>query len=775
MRSIFNSCAFLIVLLTVPLYVSCTTAPFANEEQAIEQLRQATRKGDLPAETLPLQVERAYPNSRAAALARLVRARIKLAANDFSGAASVLDSGLFRQKTSIADYALLLRAQALVKAANYPQAQRVYEELTRDFPNSLQVRDARLGWADAAMQAGQAPLVPAILDELNEKNDASALLATAKAYEAQNNPTQALTQAVNFYRRTYFFAAGSPESKEAAAKLTALASPLTPLNAEEAAARADRLYQLKSYGEAAKAYADALTAYPNLASVQFNFRRGSSLAQAKRPDEAAIAFAALPQSAEQKPESYYLLARGYGAVKNWAAAKQTVTDLTRNFPGSSWVPKTLVMLGGQAREANNKADEAYFFNSALTLYPNALDVAQAQFELAWLQHDAKNFAVSSQQLTEHLARYANKDTTNRGRAGYWAARDSQRAGKNAEACALYEAMTARYDANWYGYLSAQRLTVMKSSGQCGAGNFGRDSLIGRAAANLKTVTVAPETATAREDERIQDADQLGVAGLFDWALEELGEAAKTAPGSPRVNMATAKYYRQRDDNTLAFLALAKTYPDYAQMEPEEMTQDEWDIFYPLTNWADIKTWAERRSLDPYQVAGLIRQESVFNPRAKSGANAYGLMQLLIPTARSLARKYNSSTTDIYAEALFQPSLNIELGTGYMRDQLDKYGRLEYMAVAYNAGPGRVVQWKASLPLDMDEFVEAIPFKETKGYVQGVTRNRLQYQRLYDGNGKFRANVGTHPLRAMIDSTSPEQLAEQMPELKLKQETTDEEE
>ncbi len=196
-----------------------------------------------------------------------------------------------------------------------------------------------------------------------------------------------------------------------------------------------------------------------------------------------------------------------------------------------------------------------------------------------------------------------------------------------------------------------------------------------------------------------------------------------------------------------------------------MGREEWDIFYPLTNWNEIKLWARNRQLDPFQVAGLIRQESVFNPRAKSHADAYGLMQLLIPTARATAKKYGTSAS-ITSETLFQPALNIELGTAYMRDQLSKYGRLEYMAVAYNAGPGRVPQWQASLPFEIDEFVEAIPFKETKGYVQGVIRNSAQYRRLYDENGKFKTNVGTRPLRGEIDSKTREQFAQEFPEVVL---------
>jgi len=206
------------------------------------------------------------------------------------------------------------------------------------------------------------------------------------------------------------------------------------------------------------------------------------------------------------------------------------------------------------------------------------------------------------------------------------------------------------------------------------------------------------------------------------------------------------------------------------MFPEEMAREEWDIFYPLIHWNDIKFWANRRSLDPYQVAGVIRQETIFDPRALSGARAYGLMQLIVPTARTMARKYSStSPSSIRGATLFNPRLNIELGTAYMREQLDKYGRIEYMSVAYNAGPGRVVRWKRELPLQMDEFVEEIPFRETRGYVKGIIRNSAQYRRLYDINGNFKQNVGKNPLRSQIDSKPQEQFAKENPEIHVERE------
>src|SRR5438046_1173418 len=116
------------------------------------------------------------------------------------------------------------------------------------------------------------------------------------------------------------------------------------------------------------------------------------------------------------------------------------------------------------------------------------------------------------------------------------------------------------------------------------------------------------------------------------------------------------------------------------------------------------------------------------------------MQVVVPTGILTAKKYGVDRA-ITMESLFEPRLNIQLGTAYLRDQIDKYGRIEYVAAAYNAGPGRVVQWRATLPLELDEWAEAVPFRETRLYIQGVVRNTLQYKRLYDMNGQFRPEVG----------------------------------
>ncbi len=700
-----------------------------------------TRNDVLPAESVVAGIENQFPGTKTAALARILRARIKLNAKDFAGAASLLNSNLITDHTSLADYALSMRGEALEQAGKTQEARAVYQQLLQQYPSSLRARDAALRSADLLLKSGDAAAVPLLLKQLVEADDATALLVTAKAYEQTSDQNRALAS----YRRLYFFAPASTESAEAATSIPRLGSTLSPATVEEAITRADRLYEARKFADAVTAYSDAFAKFPATATTENQLRRGIAAYSVRKTPDAVSSLSAIPTSAgETRAEALFYLAQTYGRARQWEQARATAEELRRAFPNSNFTPRAFVALAQIAQEAKNQADASYFRRAAVNGFSSSIEVAQAQFDLAWEAHEAKNYSESSRMLTEHLAFYADRNTDNRGRSGYWAARDSEKAGKLAEARALYEAMLARYDANWYGYLAKIRLDAISRTTP--AKTFPADSIVARAVENLKTVTVAEETAGVEQDARIVKADQLWTVGLDDWALAELAQAGEKAPNSPKVNLAIAKIYRSDDDNVRALNTLRRSFPDYSQMKPEEMTREEWDVFYPLAYWDIIVQESKARNLDPYQVAGLIRQETIFTTRARSSANAYGLMQVLVPTARLTARRYGVSR-QITAESLYEPRLNIHLGTAYLRDQIDKFGRIEYVAAAYNAGPMRAVQWKASLPFEIDEWAEAVPFKETRGYIQGVVRNRLQYLRLYDANGNFRPEVGSRAVTA----------------------------
>ena len=719
---------------------SCLTRPqTAAEARALENLRNMTRGGVLPSEEVMARMESELPNSKAAALARLVRARIKIEQKDFTRAAALLDTDLIADNSVLGDYALLLRGNALEQSGQLPQARIVYEKLVNDYPGSMRARDASLRAANLLMQSGNGSAVPLALKSLTEKDNPSALLLSAKASERNSDASRAVAS----YRRLYFYAPASAESAEAAAALARLGSSTSASNAEEALTRAEKLYEARKFADASQAYGAAFGSFPATATPETQLRRVISASTARLTSDAVNALNSIPASAgETRAEALASVAQMYARTRQWAPARSSIEELRRSFPNSQFTPRAMVAVGQIANEVNNDAEASYFMRTAVNSYKDSIEVAQAQFELAWEAHEDNNFTESSKLLTEHLAFYADRNTDNRGRAGYWAARDSERAGKLAEARALYQAMLGRYDANWYGYLAKQRLDALRN--KVPAQTFDSNSVVGKAVANLQTVTVAEETAGPTEEKLIAKADELNIVGLNEWALDELAVASAAVGNSPKVNLAIAKIYRSQDDNVRALNTLRKSFPDYSQMKPEEMTQEEWDVFYPLAYWDIIVQESRAKNLDPYQVAGLIRQETIFMPRARSSARAYGLMQVLVPTGQLVARKWGVNRT-ITEDALLEPRLSIQLGTAYMKDQMDKFGRIEYLAVAYNAGPHRMTQWRTSLPVEIDEFAEAVPFKETRGYIQGVVRNRLQYQRLYDDKGKFRPEVGSRAI------------------------------
>jgi soluble lytic murein transglycosylase len=153
----------------------------------------------------------------------------------------------------------------------------------------------------------------------------------------------------------------------------------------------------------------------------------------------------------------------------------------------------------------------------------------------------------------------------------------------------------------------------------------------------------------------------------------------------------------------------------------------WRILYPEPWWDTIKAESAKNNLDPYLVASLIRQESEFNPSVVSYANAWGLMQLLPPVGKALAKEEGMNHFQTFQ--LLDPETNIRLGTRYLRQRIERFGGVpEYALAAYNAGDSRVVDWEAAGPYQgMDEFVESIPFTQTREYVEAILRNVETYK------------------------------------------------
>ncbi len=231
---------------------------------------------------------------------------------------------------------------------------------------------------------------------------------------------------------------------------------------------------------------------------------------------------------------------------------------------------------------------------------------------------------------------------------------------------------------------------------------------------------------------VADLKVLARQGLWDEASQAI-HWAKDDPGLGSCDRNLLKiiesllYYQQNR----YFLAFSKFRGNFRFLESVHLPNFLSGIFFPRAYGELVTAYSREQEVDPALVQALIREESFFRSDVRSPANAYGLMQLLHGTARQVA---NGSGLRVKARDLYDPEINIRLGLEYLKTLLDRYdGRLYLALAAYNAGPHRVDQWLEDFPLaDEEEFIEMIPFSETRNYVKNILRNYFFYRYYYDG-------------------------------------------
>lgn len=677
------------------------------------------------------RVESGFPNTPEAALARFYRGYLRLQAKDFQTAASLLADGKIAKQTAIGDYALYYRAQAL-QESGAQEAEREYRRLAQTFPESQLARTAILQAAGAGMIREDYASVIETLSPLISKNDGAALKLRADALEKQGRTNEAILT----LRKLYFDAPQSPEAEKVAARLQALGGSTNAADGEQLKRRADNLYRAGQFAVAAQAYDQIARSFPNDATDEVYLRAGLCFYKANQHRQAADSLARV-RSPKLTADALYYLGLAQLSLGSEASAQQSLANLRRSAPSSDQIGALLYDLGRYHERRNNFEQAANYYSQLISKYPQAEKADEAHFFLAWRAHQAHDYVNASRLLTEHIANYGGV-TENRGRAGFWAAVDSDRAGNRSRALMLFRGMLSRYGAGWYGANSERRILAMEKEG-VRTTQAQADPISRRAVEGLQILKVPQETLNESDQHHVRKAEDLMRIAFYTSASNELDAAREDAPNSPIVNLRIAQIFRTQGEPVAAINALKRAYPDYGQMLPEEMNRESWDIFYPLRWWPNIREESRRHGLDPYFIAGLIRQETVFDPKARSRANALGLMQLLPSTGQAVARRANGGRFS--SNELFNPVYNIQLGTAYVKEMLDRFGRFEYVAAAYNGGPTRVARWIKELPGDdIEDWVESIPLSETRSYVQGVYRNSRQYQRLYDEQGKFRSIV-----------------------------------
>ncbi len=155
------------------------------------------------------------------------------------------------------------------------------------------------------------------------------------------------------------------------------------------------------------------------------------------------------------------------------------------------------------------------------------------------------------------------------------------------------------------------------------------------------------------------------------------------------------------------------------------------VLFPRPYWDDVRALASETGVDPYLMLAIARQESTFRPKIGSSAGAQGVMQLMPPTAKFVART-ESNVSAQHAANLDDPANSLRLGSYYLRQMIRRSdGNLVYALASYNAGPGNLDKWRRRTRTnDLERFVDSIPFNETRNYVKKVLGNYAAYHSLY---------------------------------------------
>jgi soluble lytic murein transglycosylase len=408
-------------------------------------------------------------------------------------------------------------------------------------------------------------------------------------------------------------------------------------------------------------------------------------------------------SGPQLPRS--LLLRGRAMLRlGQREGRRVLDDLVRRFPSdTAATPTALFLLGDLARDAGDYNTARQRWSQVAERFPSSAEAPRARF-LGGLVLYSQDKRVEAARAWDSLF----LDGQGREEAlggGYWSGRAHLELGDTATANARWHEVISRSRLSYYSRLSHRRLGLSDTSLSAGEDEFPSFRALERARQRLKLLA-----ATGLSPE-------LGLE--MKWLVSQAGNDPGTVVG---IASLLRDHHRATYSAQLGWRALEAGAADSRTYR----------LIFPLMFESPLVHRSRAEDLDPALTAALIRQESLFDSMATSRAGARGLMQIMPAVGRELAR--SRRRPGWHADSLYQPEVNIELGTAHLAGALKRYGHLERTLAAYNAGGSRVTRW-ARYPgsSDPELFVEWIPFPETRTYVRTVLRNLEFYRALYAWN------------------------------------------
>jgi soluble lytic murein transglycosylase len=618
--------------------------------------------------------------------ARYTLANLYLANRNPQAAISSL-AGLETEYPVLADYVLMKRAQALAISSDPNGAKAIWQQILSQYPKSPVAAEALYALGQSQQLLEQFPSHPRSRDVL-----------IAELRKSPNRPDLLTSMAVNFR-----------DSKEILPLLDRLVSiqgvRLTP---DQWWAIAEGYYDNAEYGKASLAFARA-TPNPNT-----TYRLGRSLQRHRQKPQAIAAYGSVVQRYPNSPQAPRALIRMMELSRPEDAVKLADLIVAKypNTAGEALLKKVdlLQQLG------NGKAS-----SEAQSLLLNKYASSDAAAELSWRY--AKQHARSGQ--LKPALNWVNRiilsdaDSEVAAEAAYWGGKWATRIGDRTTAQQMFRFTLTKHPHSYFAWRSATQL-----GWQVGDFTTARNFNLPINRPSLRSSLPASTPALNELYQLGQDRD----ASEY-WQFAMRGRLSKNAKET-----LTDGIMRIGVNDNIKGIAQAESL-NWLDVNPAEQAEIDtlkkqpifWQTVYPFPYWDRVSNWAGQRNLSPVLVMGLIRQESRFEAEILSRSGAVGLMQIMPDTGRWIASKSGRPNY-----LLTDPENNIEFGTWYFDYTHREFGNNSMLAIAsYNAGPGAIGRWVKSRGIgDPDEFVEGIPYEETRGYVYRVFGNYWNYMLVY---------------------------------------------
>jgi soluble lytic murein transglycosylase len=666
---------------------------------------------------------RRHPKEDAGALAWLVLGYAHTLDHDYAKAIDPLNRAK-AGASELGDYVAYYLGDAYLKTAHNAEALSTLADFSKNFPDSLLIRDAHLVYADALLVEGRAQEAAALLEKDRAPVRSDVEFTIGRAYEAAGVNQKAATA----FRNVYFNLPNSIEADAAGAELRKFG---ISGDIAERRTRADLLFKARHYSEAAHDYHDLVEEVSPADRPDVQLALAGALEKSDRSHDARQLLTAMgAQHGDAEAERLYLLSETQRSTSDEEAVQRTLNELRQFGPASPWLEQALFSAGNMYLLKRDYDRAIDCFRELQERFPNGGRAPYAHWKAAWLAFRQGRTDLARQGFENQIALYP--DSAEIPAALYWRARLAEEEGNPAMARAFYQKLTDRFRNYYYADFGRQRLKALPSAGVASQGSPTEPpphyTLLDRVSA-LSTSGRITATDPPDDNLRVERARLLSNGGLADAAVREL-QAAASQEGGTWAPPEMARVYQDGGRYDRGIEIMKRATPNYFAVDIPDLPRPYWEALFPKAYWADLRKYSELNGLDPYLVASLIRQESEFNALALSRANAVGLMQLLPKTGKSVAKQVKLKGYN--APQLYTPAVNLELGTRYFKEMVDKYnGQYEYALAAYNAGSDRVGDWlEQGHYRDPQEFVESIPFTETREYVQAILRNANVYRQLY---------------------------------------------